>query len=79
MAGDTSNCVGNVDDVVGSFSDIFVVAFAGDGDHWSPGGALTSSMLDIVLSYTEFFGAIKTDGVRGSTSAIGPCFISAAG
>ena len=44
-----------------------------------PPRALISSRFDITLSYTRPCGTMNTLGVCSSTSAIGPCFISAAG
>ena len=41
--------------------------------------AFTSWMFDTILSKTESCGAMNTTGIFSSMSAIGPCFISAAG
>ena len=44
-----------------------------------PPRAFTSWMFDTTLSNTESCGAMNTTGISSSISAIGPCFISAAG
>ena len=44
-----------------------------------PPRAFTCLTLLIILSYSESVGAMTTVGISLSTSAIGPCFISAAG
>ena len=44
-----------------------------------PPRARTSCMFDSTLVYTSSFGATNTAGMFSSISAIGPCFISAAG
>ena len=44
-----------------------------------PPRAFTSSMFDTIFECTASRGAMKTTGMFSSMSAIGPCFISAAG
>ena len=44
-----------------------------------PPRAFTSSMFDTIFWCTPSFGAMNTTGIASSISAIGPCFISAAG
>ena len=54
------------------------IGVARHGNH-RPVACRTSSRFDITLSNTGPCGARNTEGVSSSTSAIGPCFISAAG
>jgi hypothetical protein len=69
--------VGHVEDVLGVLADLVSPSVA-TAMTWPP-RLRTSSMLLMTLSYWVAAVAMNTTGMPSSISAIGPCFISAAG